>query len=138
MIDKFRLPFSTADDDYARQVEASKAKVLSVAAKIEAGEAISRFDVKLAAHVLRLYAENLPKTAPLKVGQLPKIDPANVALRHEILLLQGHKKLAAKNLLAEEFDVSVESIRKAVKKFGPDARTLLCGPNADPPNQKKY
>lgn len=127
------IEFNTSPDDYARVAQEQREWARRMADKIERGEPLDRgLDRKVAAAILRGFADNLPDTAPRKAGQAPKIDAGEVALQYAALRGRGAKKGQAIAELAERWGVSDEAIRKSLKKNGDEAMRLL----GVEPNQK--
>lgn len=98
--------------------ESWRAFYRDMAAALEAGEVIlSPASRKAIAKALRFAANEMPIGPRPKVGTpVKKIDGFRVALLHRARVLDGEKTTKVKDALAEEFGVTVEAIRDAIKR----------------------
>lgn len=84
---------------------------------VEAGEPLERRpDRALIAYALRDWADNFPQRQPRKRGHQPEFDPREVCDSFIALTGEGTSENAAREQLAERYDVSVEAIRGVLVK----------------------
>ncbi len=124
------LTFLTNPEEYERIARSQKAYFEELADKLITDapleELLNTFDRVWAAGAIRAYASQIPLAEPRLRGQRPKVDPGAVALQYALKTIkQGTPKSVAIAELAEEWDVSDEAIRKALKKHGNTAVTML-------------
>lgn len=116
------IEFNVSPEEYAKVAQDQREWARNLADKIERGEPLDTgLDRKVAAAILRGWADNLPDTAPRKPGQAPKVDAGEVAMQVAVLRVQGIAKGRAIAQVAEDWGVSDEAIRKALKKHGDEA-----------------
>jgi hypothetical protein len=120
------IKFLVPPEEYARAAIAQRQWLTDIARKIEHGEPLNPWDRTGAAAVLRAWATRIPDREPRGRGQAPKIDAGNVSI-HYACLVNGHgmKPSKAVEELAEGNGVSIEAIKKAVKKYGEAALRMI-------------
>lgn len=129
MTKRFHLEPSQDAAAFAATAEHQREYVRAIATQLDAGEPLDDTQRLWAAGILRAWADNLPSKPPRKPGQLQQFDHASAA----VLAKLGHR---TQEELAEELGVSVESLRRAMRKWGPDAEAFLHSLGFDR-NQKK-
>lgn len=125
---KFSLHFPVDPAAYKHTAKSQREGVRAMADKLERGEPLEATpggSGAVAAAILREWADSLSDKPPRNAGQRPVINPSEVALHFESLVRSGMSANKAKETLAEEYSVSVESIRRAVKKRANDAKGFL-------------
>lgn len=124
----FHLDFLQDPAEFARTVAEQRKWLRKLASMIEADEPLDRVERAVVVAVLRAHADGIASEPRRKRGQAPRIDASNVALEFEALIRNPNLRIsknAAQERLAERHDVSVEAIRKALKKKGADAAAFF-------------
>jgi hypothetical protein len=124
----FSLHFPVDPAVYKETAESQREDVRAIADKLERGEPLEATpggSGAVAAAILRQWADSLSDKPPRKPGQLPSICRSEVAIHFEVLVRRGMSANKAKETLAGRYEVSPESIRKAVKERGQDAKGFL-------------
>lgn len=125
----------TPPEEYARIAQEQRAWIRGMADRIERGESLEhQLDNEVAAGILRARANQISDKEPRGRGQAPRIDAGNVAIHYACLVNGGGMgKTEAIAKLADGNGVSIEAIKKAIKKYG-DAAMRMIPQN---PNLKK-
>jgi hypothetical protein len=113
-------------EEFAQAAQMQREWLNDMADKIEAGEPLeTRLDRKVAAGVLRAWAKQIPAAAPRRKGHPPQFNTSELAWDFALLVnVYGRSKHKAHQELAEHRGVSVEAVRKALRKH-PDALELM-------------
>lgn len=128
------IEFLVPDEEHARVAQHQREYINSLADRLQKNEALSELDREWAAGILRSFAKQIPDRQRRKSGQAPRIDAGNLAIQYACMVHgQGMKPSAAKAKLSEEHCVTIETVRKAIKKYGDTALRWI----PKNPNQKK-
>lgn len=121
------IRFLTTAEEYARIAESQRKYINALADQVSQGKPLeSEFSREFVAGILRVFADQIPHKQPRKRGQAPIIDSGDVAVRFALLVNTKNKsKNEAHKELAEIFDVSVEAIKKSLKKYGDNALRII-------------
>lgn len=118
MNEPFHLEPPQDAEAHAEIVAHQREYVRAMAAKLSAGEPLDDMQRLWAAGILHAWADSVPDKPPRTPGQAPEFDHVLAAL----LAAHGHK---TQEELAEAFGVSIQSLRRAIRKWGPDAEAFM-------------
>lgn len=129
-VDEGGISFGISPEEYERTARNQRAYFSELADKLITDapleESLSLFDRVWAAGAIRAYASQIPLKKPGSRGQAPRLDPGKVAVEFALETVnKGVPKSVAIARLAEKWDVSDEAIRKALKKYGDRAVSML-------------
>ena len=126
MTKKASIPFQTSPEEYAEVARSQRKYAREVADKIEHGGELDSMAGGFTAAILRAWADNLSDVQKRPRGQAPRFDAGNVALEFAALVKgKGVAKDSALGIIAGRYGVSVEAIRKSLRKHGDAAMALL-------------
>jgi hypothetical protein len=125
------IPYLVPDREFARIARWQRKYLAELAGKVERGEPLDETGREWTAGVLRAWADQIPIKQPKKRGQQPKIDAGPVAIQYAVMVCRdGKKKTHAIAELAERHDVSEQTIKNAVRKYGAAAMRMIRGPES--------
>ena len=85
--------------------------------------------MEFVALVLRQAADRLSDKQPRKRGQAPQVDHGSIAMSYAFMVgREGIGKTKAIDALAEQFEVSVTTVKTALRKYGAEAVRIIGGP----------
>jgi len=118
------------DEQFMVMVDRQRAMFARLADAVAAGAELSRLDRKIVAAALKLAASNLPDSPPRSRGgahraQFPHGDAALEFVAMVRSPSHPVSETAAIAALAEKYDVSIEAMRKSIKKNAPAAEALF-------------
>lgn len=113
-----RISYSVPPEEFARVARWQREKITEIAAKVEKREPLDDVECEMAAAVLRAGAAQIRDKEPRQRGQAPRICAATVAVAFARMVnREGKRPTHAMAKLAQDNEVSVESIKKAVLKY---------------------
>lgn len=120
------IEFHVPPEEYARRVKSQRNVCHNVAGKLFRGETLNKQEIELTALILIQWAADLKDTKPRNVGKAPVIEPGVAACDYAVLVLcKGVSKAKAIAALAEHWNVTVEAMRKALKKHKDEAFQMI-------------
>ena len=123
------IPFHVSDEAYAHAMQTQRRIIREAAACLDRGESLESMDKSsktFLAIVLQEAACRLSDEQPRPAGRPPEFDPGAVAISFAILTGPlKHGVTEAYEELAEDHDVSVTAIKKAVAKYRDDAMRFV-------------
>lgn len=105
-------PPGTTPENYAKAVEDQRSMARKAAEKLEVGEQLHEHERRMAAGVLRAWADSIlstPPPPPPRRGAPPKIDHEDVSTRYIRLRLSGASHSAAIAKVLEEYSLEHNS-----------------------------
>jgi hypothetical protein len=113
-----------ADEEYRELIKIQKAHTHSIAAKLEAGEPISKFDIEWAVAVLRGAANSMSETRKRPKGRPARLPGELAVFVAGDVVFRGKSKNETIEYYANEYQVDVKSIKEELKKQGYDTIKL--------------
>ena len=114
---KVNLP---SDDEHVALLHRQKLFARDVAAKLDNGDTLTRFERRVAAAILRHWAAT-PSNPPKRGrGAPPKFPDGEAALLVEAYALKLKSRSEAVTQVADHYDVTTKAINNALKKCGAD------------------
>lgn len=121
------LQFPPTDEEYRDNIRRQKSIAHEIAEKLRAGKPLSEVELSFAAYALKSWAGKLSETMPKPKSRPPKINHSSVARDYVLLRQDGMSATKAKDKLATEYGVDVDTIANAIDKKGKDAEALYSG-----------
>lgn len=107
-----------AESEYARVARSQRMALRRMANLIEQGKPLENdMQRRFAAEALRAFAAEIPDEPPKKRGQQPKFNHAMAAVEFDFFSKTLRSENAAIEKLAAQYGVSVQAMRKALKKY---------------------
>ena len=119
------LEFMRPQDEQEETARSQRQYTRLLADKVETGESLSSMERKWIAAILRGAVDAIQPPKGNR-GPSPKLDPGSLAMEYAILREhQSYSENAAHELLAGRHTVSPEAIKKALKKYGAIAISMI-------------
>lgn len=118
------LQFPPTAEEYRDNVRRQKSIARGIAEKLRVGETLSEVEVSFAAYALDSWAVKLSEKMSKPKSRPPKINHSSVARDFVLLRQDGISVTKAKDRLATEYAVDIDTITNALKKKGKDAEAL--------------
>jgi len=119
------LEFLRSQEEQEETARSQRQYTRLLADKVETGEILSSMERKWIAAILRGAVDAIQPPKGNR-GPSPKLDPGSLAMEYAILReIHGYTNNAAHEHLAGRHAVSTEAIKKALKKYGAIAISMI-------------
>lgn len=106
--------------EFRERQDTIRSGLLSIADKLEKGDALNSLEQAVAASVIRNAAANLPTEPKIKRGR-PGTLPHMIMIEYATLVIRdGLSRTAAVQYIAEKYKASVNAVKKKLKSQGAD------------------
>lgn len=120
----YSFQYPPTDDEFAQVAKAQEAHARDIAEKLRRGEALAENEAAFAAIALCEWADAQRVARRRGRGRPVKVNKSTVALHFEGLVRRGLSGNAAKDRLAEIYEVDIDTISNALAVKGADAKAL--------------